>query len=279
MVPAADVDLTASFLSTSRSTSSSETLRQAKRWLSDCEKYHTLCSVPVWSAGRPPTRLLHIQHPDIVRLSTADHAGVVYATLSHCWGTSTIIKLATDSFTSFVEGVDISRFPKTFQHAIEVTRHLGIDHIWIDSCCIIQDSLDDWRTESANVGAIYTGSRLNLAATDSSDSSGGLFRNREPGSLSPCKINATETAFDTGEYYFLSPVAWKRDVHDARLNSRGWVFQERTLAPRDCILLKAKFTGSAGSPFLGKPCPKRYQNQIHLGLGTTANISSQRSTV
>jgi hypothetical protein len=260
-----DVDLALSFLSTSRSTSSSETLSQARRWLSDCEKYHTLCSVPVWSA-RPPTRLLNIQHPDIVRLSTADHAGVVYATLSHCWGTSPILKLTTYSLKSFLEGVDISQFPKTFQHAIEVTRHLGIDHIWIDSCCIIQDSLDDWRTESGNVGAIYAGSRLNLAATDSSDSSGGLFRNREPGSLSPCKIYATETTFNTGEYYFLSPVPWTRDVRDARLNSRGWVFQERTLAPRGLHFAKSQVYWECRESLSWEALPEALRKPNPLGI-------------
>jgi hypothetical protein len=36
--------------------------------------------------------------------------------------------------------------------------------IWIDSLCIIQDSIDDWQKEASRIGNIYTYAHLTLAA-------------------------------------------------------------------------------------------------------------------
>jgi hypothetical protein len=44
---------------------------------------------------------------------------------------------------------------ETFQGAVEVTRKLGIQYLWIDALCIIQDSQQEWRREAKNVASIY----------------------------------------------------------------------------------------------------------------------------
>ena len=45
--------------------------------------------------------------------------------------------------------------PALFQDAIITTWKLGIQYLWIDSLCIIQNSKEDWEAESAKMGSVY----------------------------------------------------------------------------------------------------------------------------
>ena len=151
-----------------------------------------------------------------------------YTTLSHCWGQLAIKKLEKDTLKDMVKKIAISELPKTFQDAVVVTRELGIRYLWVDSLCIIQDSAEDWATESSNMRLIYKNCILNIAATAAQDSSIGCFFDRNTNIVRPCRIEITET----GIYDFLSSNAWFDDVISAPLNQRAWVVQEQLLAPR-----------------------------------------------
>ncbi|TVY55546.1 hypothetical protein LCER1_G002742 [Lachnellula cervina] len=67
------------------------------------------------------------------------------------------------------------RLPPSFRDAVIVTRELGIRYLWIDSLCIVQDDLDDWRKESAQMDRIYGMSFLTIIAAGASHSQGGCF--------------------------------------------------------------------------------------------------------
>lgn len=45
-----------------------------------------------------------------------------------------------------MDNIDMDELPKTFQDAIVITRRLGARYLWIDSLYIIQDSVEDWKT-------------------------------------------------------------------------------------------------------------------------------------
>lgn len=65
--------------------------------------------------------------------------------------------------------------PTTYKDAIITTHKLGLQYIWIDSLCIIQDQLSDWEIEAKDMGRIYKNSEVTIAALKSKDGSGGLF--------------------------------------------------------------------------------------------------------
>jgi hypothetical protein len=130
------------------------------------------------------------------------------------------------------KGIWISDLPPNFQHAIHVTKNLGIHYIWIDSLCIIQDSDEDWRREASRMWEVYSNSYCTIAATASSDSHGGLFRDRNALSTVPCKVQPAWSSEQNGQYYCVASESWKVEVEDSPLNSRGWVLQERALSPR-----------------------------------------------
>jgi hypothetical protein len=160
-------------------------------------------------------------------------------TLSHRWGGSNILKLTRDTLPMFCKKIVFEDMPKTFRDAAVISKSLGIQYLWIDSLCIIQGEGDllDWFHESALMHKVYTFSYCNLSATVSEDSSQGLFRSRDPtrSFCSPKIAFATrglETDSTPIKHQFVDAGIWKFNVDAGILNSRGWVYQERLLAPR-----------------------------------------------
>ncbi|KAL1863864.1 hypothetical protein Daus18300_008013 [Diaporthe australafricana] len=150
-------------------------------------------------------------------------------------------------------------FSMAFRNAIDVCKHLEIEHIWIDSLCIIQrgDDGQDWRREAARMGAVYKHGLVNIAATSVADGEEGLkqgfFCKRDPAFVLPniitasCNydkqtrrdglmgdlVNAAQRGGSELTDYHVVPVSQFADnVLDAPLNQRAWVMQERQLSPR-----------------------------------------------
>jgi Heterokaryon incompatibility protein (HET) len=70
-------------------------------------------------------------------------------TLSHRWGTASFLKLTKSNIENLEAGLLLSALPKTFKEAVEIVRRLGERFIWIDSTCILQDSVKDRQEQSA----------------------------------------------------------------------------------------------------------------------------------
>jgi hypothetical protein len=108
-----------------------------------------------------------------------------YASLSHCWGKIKIITLTEGNLREFLEAeIALSRLSQTFCDAISVAKSLNVRYLWIDSLCIIQDSVADWNVESRTMLQVYQNAYCNIAATHAKNGSGGLFSNRNPDLLS-----------------------------------------------------------------------------------------------
>jgi hypothetical protein len=67
-----------------------------------------------------------------------------------------------------------------FQHAIDACRRLGIDFLWIDSLCIIQDSASAWKEESAKMASIYENAFFAIASTKSKEGAAGCYTTTSP---------------------------------------------------------------------------------------------------
>lgn len=91
---------------------------------------------------------------------------------------------------------------------------------------------------------VYQDAELCLAAAASADAMGGLFRARDPTAISPFKIDMALSSSSSEEvtprrHSFsvycageVPMVTWGRLIDECPLNTRGWVQQERVLAPR-----------------------------------------------
>jgi hypothetical protein len=211
-------------------------------WIGNCGKQHGCRRKIKKEHSSRPTRLIFVgqedDHSD-VRLCSRDEIedNAPYVTLSHCWGSKGLdFKLVKASEVDFQNNIPFRLLPQTFKDAISATRKLrnafGVSYIWIDALCILQDSEDDWNHESSMMGDIYLNSYCNLAACLGNNSRAGLFQERNLFNVHRCKVKGGEQScfegtFEVGDFF-----AHETAVVSSVLLSRGWVFQELSLAPR-----------------------------------------------
>lgn len=88
--------------------------------------------------------------------------------------------LTKASLSDMSKGIDFAKSSQTYQNAIAITRLLGLRYLWIDSLCIIQDSVVDWQTEAAKMGDIFKFSFCTFGASWASSDSEGCFFDRGP---------------------------------------------------------------------------------------------------
>jgi hypothetical protein len=105
--------------------------------------------------------------------------------------------------------------------------------MWVDSLCILQDSNSDWLKEAEQMGDVYYNSFLVIAALGATSSDQGLFSRRDPLAYSPCHILQDHDGKDLWVKQYPEDIDlgsnWFRN---SPLYTRGWVLQERLLAPR-----------------------------------------------
>ena len=148
-------------------------------------------------------------------------------TLSHCWGQTASLVLRKDNFRKFMADISISELPIMYADAIQVTRELGIQYIWVDSLCIIQDSKEDWRHESAQMHQVYSNSYCTIAGAISKNSDEGLFFDRAVSAVSPCKISCTWNTNHPETFLCYDDSPWI-DLEFGPLYSRAWVRDFKT---------------------------------------------------
>ncbi len=110
-------------------------------------------------------------------------------TLSHCWGFVEPLKHTAQTKSRLQSGIALEELPKTFRDAITVAQTLHCRCFWIDSLYIVQDDWKDGDVEASQMNKVYSNSILNIAATGSINSFGGLFFPRDPSAIMPCKFN------------------------------------------------------------------------------------------
>jgi hypothetical protein len=224
------------------STNSDQSWTIVTNWLKECQENHSKCNYPRTPISWRPTRLVAIEEIDpnrptnaVLRLceSEAIPNDVQYMTLSHCWGKIPMNVLTTKNLSQLKKSIPWIQLTKTFQDAILATERLGMKYIWIDSLCILQDSIDDWGPESSMMQHVYSNSYLNIAATSAPDGRLGCFQNRNPLLINPCEIELSWVRRTKPEKRVFSDTnSWMEVFAREPLNQRAWVIQERALSPR-----------------------------------------------
>jgi hypothetical protein len=113
-----------------------------KTWLNNCETGHPQCKLSLAVPRPRPRRLVDVGSTTqsiLPRVIEGYPKDAPYIALSHCWGDENVFKTERSSLQEMKTGLNWELLPKTFQDAITVTRRLGLQYVWIDSLCIIQD--------------------------------------------------------------------------------------------------------------------------------------------
>ena len=129
---------------------------------------------------------------------------------------------------------------------------------------------------------IYSGSFVSIAASSAVSSNGGLFGPRDPPSITPCVMPVCvqargwhhETCVVWAEGYLQTPIV------KAPLYKRGWVLQERLLAPRNVHLTSEKIFWECPHLFASETDPHgdfHYYKSTNLTEGWSVPPERQHS--
>lgn len=225
-------------------------------WIDDCILNHAECRGS--STSWVPTRLLEISCKDSdmnIRLIETHHPPLPtespFAALSHMWGNMKTnprgpLRTVMANYEQMREMIPTENLSQNFIDMARACVSLGIQYMWIDSLCIIQDSMEDWTREAALMHLVYRNAKVTIVATSATSSHDGFLR-RGIDTIPAVKIAySVEHADTTGtnqrasqsmivcryedplEKYFIFGVS------RSKWNTRGWTMQERSLSTR-CI--------------------------------------------
>lgn len=142
------------------------------------------------------------------------------------------------------EGIPWEVIPRLFKDAMQYTRRLGLEYIWIDSFCIIQDDPPDWENESVRMFGYYSNIYITLGSTFSIDCTGGFFSERD---IRASRLHLFDVIFrDTKLPVYASPLRDPYGTLEIRENDnmlgyytspyhlfkRAWAYQERLVSSR-----------------------------------------------
>lgn len=207
-----------------------------EEWLRECDSQHN-CFVPRYDKADdlPFTRLLHLETLDsipIARLSDKSESSLThcrYAALSYVWGHGGGHRFGTRraNLRQYQERIWNSDFPPTVRDAIRITMSLGIQYLWVDAFCIIQDDPEDWRLAARRMDRVFGSAYCRLAAASASTAYDGMIMPRD----SETYLRLPDPK---GPSTYISRFIdhFHRDVDRSPLNGRAWVLLERALCCR-----------------------------------------------
>jgi len=264
------------------STGQSETLRIANKWLQDCQETHPSCRSRAedWL----PTRLIDVDTMEtpILRLvsSTPLDPRALYIALSHRWGANQTFILRSRNVATYQEAIPMSDVSATVRDAARVTRALGIRYLWVDCMCIIQDDNgQDWARESDKMFKVYSLSTCTIAAANSGEGERGFLTNRNQYRVRPCHI---PSPFKTNSKYSFKVMSqYLNKIHDRNVRNsewfnRGWVFQERMLAPRLLIFTKTQVLWGCAKLQAAETWPCGKTNDNHIDTFNSVEVEKTR---
>lgn len=202
----------------------SQACQLTRNWLDDCV-YHENCVVAQDEVL--PTRVLSISAtPSSISVNLVEGNGMRarYCALSHCWGSTAPLPLRTTRQNLLEHLIDIPlvQLPRTFHEAILFTHGLGIQYIWIDSLCIVQDDAADWDAEAGKMHLVYRNAALVVSAAGASNSADGLFVMDRPDAII-YKIPYPNGSSDGHVNMCMLPGGQLTEPRYGPLYSRAWV--------------------------------------------------------
>ncbi|KAI9685988.1 MAG: hypothetical protein M1822_003971 [Bathelium mastoideum] len=160
-----------------------------------------------------------------------------FAALSYVWGKTLAYRTTTENVLLLrthggIEKV-LKQLPTVITDAIDLTRRLGLQYIWIDALCIVQDSPRSWSLNANNMDIIYGNAELTICAADGEDASVGLRAMKMEDHngeqlMAECAPGIRLVVSRPPEMY----------IKTSKWNTRAWTFQERLMSNR-CLIFTA----------------------------------------
>jgi hypothetical protein len=153
-----------------------------------------------------------INQPPVVEEHTW---GSTYAALSYVWGTRPDDKID---------------WPKTVLDAVEVTKQLGLQYLWVDRLCIDQSNIAEKSYLVSRMATIYEEAEFTIVAAAGLGASHGL-----PGIRSTPRLPQPKYFLDSGNLLVSMLRDPRRDILESQYWTRGWTYQEGVLSNRRIV--------------------------------------------
>lgn len=242
-----DLNTTNSRVPITEDTSSSETYKQIHTWLYTCKNEHQRCRAPLGNASLP-TRLIYLDtlrgpslsipgetrlQPRLVVTNGMRRLECRYIALSYRWPEDFPVEAKSnrDNVSEQIRGLNTSKLPQIFNDVFQVAVGMGINYVWIDSLCIVQDDPEDWNREAALMVQIYQYAEFTVAAAlPSTKPYLGLFRHGDASDVPSVTLPEVRGPEENEDVVLMKP---QKEAHgESPLWSRGWCFQEREISRR-----------------------------------------------
>ncbi|TVY68859.1 hypothetical protein LSUE1_G007031 [Lachnellula suecica] len=221
------------------------TIDLVQSWIQDCDERHKECREAMkrhFSIGRAagPSRIIDIGAigNDDVRIVTSD-PGIEYVALSYCWGGDESMKLLKSNLGSWEHNVPFCQLPRTIRDAINTTRRLGQQYLWIDRLCIVQDDVEEMNKELQVMAEIYRMAYITISASSAKSSADGFLQTREVASAltartqivlpyrCPDGTHGLVGMNGRGDFF-----RWSMGLDTKAVDARAWTFQEQHISTR-----------------------------------------------
>ncbi|KAF2012898.1 HET-domain-containing protein [Aaosphaeria arxii CBS 175.79] len=219
----------------------------ARRWLALCNQNHgKTCrtnrilkelkrSHPTEEV--PDFRCIDVENKCVARVPPRKR----YAALSYVWGAAIHFSALTSNIAALEKGGSLEdpefkdKIPLTIRDAITVAKEVGIEYLWVDNLCIIQN---DDKLKTATIKAmdlVYSAADLVIVTAGSDNAHAGIA------GLHPGTREYRQPIEEIAPGFRLAfRTRWADSVEGRSYNKRGWTYQETHFANRSLIFIDGK---------------------------------------
>ncbi|KAI9766748.1 MAG: hypothetical protein M1839_004779 [Geoglossum umbratile] len=222
-----------------------------RRWTEICQAEHgDACKLKddETHAHVPRIRFVDVKKHAVATFTEAEITTLKYIALSYVWGSSQTLVLTSENAEALAApgAVNTESLPQTIADALYLADRLGVDYIWVDALCILQDDEEDKKLQIGIMSTIYRAAFFTVIAAKGADSDAGLpglrqdtrkFEQQEVVIMPPVYKNDAMVEPGLSLLTAINPL--KRPalhyLESTVWNSRGWTMQERVLSRRVLI--------------------------------------------
>lgn len=195
--------------------------RLVRHWYDLCRSHHTLlCTRPVSMQG---LKVIDCNTMRVVELGHYEE----YLALSYVWTKSESPKKGRTTRRGTL-GYHVKKMSQTVKDAIDVTKSLGFQYLWIDKFCIDQNDDLDKMLMISKMDLVFRGAEITIVAASGLDESYGLPGVGVVRRPLPCVKIGSSILLQT-------PPSSRHVQRESIWASRAWTYQEYVLSRR-CLI-------------------------------------------
>lgn len=153
-----------------------------------------------------------------------------YAALSYMWGGPQQFMTTKDSLEARITNIDFEDLPRTLRDTVLVCRAIGIQWLWVDVLCIVQDDPQDKLQQVKTMGEVYRSATLTIIPAFSRGSDEGFLSDTFENVTLPFQRFHDNTS--DGRQGSVCLIKKQLDTPRFPIETRGWTMQERLLSAR-----------------------------------------------